>query len=199
VPPAATRTSSRGAADLYQRLVENLAVEHRAKDALRQLLAAGPLATSAVRRGLWHGDPAVRVGCCVVLDHHLDEAALPALIANLTHVDHRVRGWALHALACDRCKEGTCRPAEDDVLPIAVRMLREDESHRVRRSAAALVGQTAYRRSDACRALEHARDHDPDPMVRKIARWYTPGGPRYRRLLSSPAAKREHAVAQTDA
>jgi HEAT repeat protein len=144
---------------------------------------ARSLATRAVRRGLRHNNPAVRIGCCKVLDHHLDAAAIPELIANLTHENDQVRAWALHALACDRCKEGTCRPGEDDVLPIAMRMLQEDPSRAVRQQAAGLLGFSAHRRSDVCRALEWARDHDPEPIVRKIARWCTPGGTLYRRRL----------------
>jgi hypothetical protein len=187
---AETRTMSTITAEACQRLVENLAVPHRTKEALRQLMWAGALATPAVRRGLRHSSPAVRVGCCTVLDHHLDEAAIPELIANLAHEDEEVRAWAMHALACDRCKEGTCRPGEDDVLPIALRMLREDPSRRVRREAAHLLGRSALRRTDVCRALEQARDQDADPLVRKIARWYTPGGAIYRRLLPDATEKR---------
>ncbi len=88
----------------------------------------------------------------------------------------------MHALACDRCKEGACRPGEDEVIPIATRMLVEDESRRVRQMAAGLLGPSVHRRKDVLRALEHARDQDAHPVVRKIARWYTPGGPIYRRL-----------------
>lgn len=167
-------------------LVGDLAVAHRAKAALRRLMAAGPTATPALRRGLRHPEPAVRVGCCKVLDHFLDEAALPELIENLGHESAEVRSWAMHALACDRCKEGACRPGEDDVIPIAVRMLLEDADRHVRQMAAGLLGPSVHRRSDVLRALEHARDHDPHPVVRKIARWYTPGGSRYRRLAPKP-------------
>ena len=177
----------------YDRLVENLAVKHRRKQALRQLIAAGMAATPAVRRGLGHADAVVRVGCCQVLDHFLDEAALPELMQNLDHEDPRVRSWAMHALACDRCKQGACSPGEDDVVPIAVRMLIEDDSGGVRQQAAGLVGPRVHRRQDVLRALEHARDHDPHPVVRKIAGWWTPGGPRYRRTAPKPVRKREHA------
>lgn len=181
--PDATLTGSlRVAADVYERLVEDLAVKHRAKDALRQLMAAGPLATPALRQGLRHDDPAVRVGCCKVLDHFLDDAAIPELMANLKHEDESVRAWTVHALACDRCKEGECRPGEVDVLPIAIRMLREDPSRRVRQMAAGMVGPSVHRSEEARHALEHTHEHDPHPVVRKIAGWYTPGGPIYRRL-----------------
>lgn len=178
----------------YHRLVEDLAIKHRAKAALRRLMAAGSLATPAVREGLHHPEPAVRVGCCQVLDHFMDEAALPELLENLQHKNEVVRAWAMHALACDRCKEGTCRPGEDQVLPIAADMLIHDESRRVRQMAAGLLGPSVHRRPDVLRALEYARDHDPHPVVRKIARWYTPGGPIYKRLSPKPSRMRRSAV-----
>jgi len=174
----------------YPRLVEDLAVKHRAKQALRGLMAAGSLATPAVREGLHHPEPAVRIGCCQVLDHFMDEAALPELLDNLHHENETVRAWAMHALACDRCKEGTCRPGEDEVLPIAAEMLMHDESRRVRQMAAGVLGPSVHRRSDVLRALEYARDHDPHPVVRKIAGWYTPGGPIYKRLIPKPSRVR---------
>lgn len=169
----------------YWRLVEDLAIKHRAKEAMRQLLFARSLATRAVRLGLRHPDPAVRIACCNILDHHLDQAAIPDLIATLEDENDQVRARALHALACDRCKEGECRPQEDEVVNITLEMLRTDPSRRVRQEAAQLLGRLAFRRPDVCQALEWTRDHDPDPLVRKIARWYTPGGTIYRRLEPS--------------
>lgn len=168
----------------YWQDIEDLAVAHRAKAALRRLMAAGQEAIPALRHGLRHSDPAIRVGCCIVLDHHLDEAAIPELIANLEHENEDVRQWAMHALACDRCKDGACRPGEDDVVPLAVRMLREDPSRRVRAQAVHLLGlSAAIRRQDVTAALEVARESDPDPNVRKIARRYAPGGAIYERRL----------------
>jgi hypothetical protein len=181
----------------YRRLVEDLAIKHRAKHALRGLMAAGALATPVVREGLRHPEPAVRIGCCQVLDHHMDEAALPELMENLDHEDEMVRAWALHALACDRCKEGTCRPGEDQVLPLAIQMLLNDESRRVREMAAGMLGPSVHRQLEVLRALEWARDHDPHPVVRKIAGWYTPGGPRYERLTPRPSRTRPNAPSQS--
>jgi hypothetical protein len=176
--------------DSYLGLIEDLAVAHRASGALTRLMRAGTVATLFLCRGLRHDNPAVRIGCCIVLDHFLDEAAVPELIANLTHADNEVRAWALHALACDRCKQGACRPGEDMVIPIALRMLQDDPSPRVRHEVAHLLGRNAHRRADICRALEDARDHDPDPGTRKIAGWYAPRGPIYRRLASTPVRDR---------
>jgi hypothetical protein len=62
--------------------VEDLGVKHRAKAALRELTAQGPAATRALQRGLSHENPAVRVGCCVVLDHR--STASPARIFSPT-------------------------------------------------------------------------------------------------------------------
>jgi len=170
----------------YRRFVKDLAIQHRAKHSLRCLMAAGSLAIPALLEGLRHPEPSVRIGCCMVLDHHMDESALPELIANLHHENEMVRAWAMHALACDRCKEGACRPGEDQVLPIAAQMLIEDESRRVRQMAAGVLGPSVHRHPDVLHALEYARDHDPHPVVRKIAGWYTPGGPIYKRLTPKP-------------
>lgn len=170
----------------FARWVEELGVAHRAQAALRGLMDAGPLATPTVRQGLQHPNPVVRVGCCKVLDHFLDESALPELIENLAHPDEEVRSWALHALACDKCKEGVCRPGEADVIPLAVEMLLTDKSRRVRQMAAGLLGPSVHRRSDVLHALEQARQHDDHPVVRKIASWFTPGGPRYEQLRPKP-------------
>jgi HEAT repeats len=178
----------------HARWVDDLAVEHRAREAFRNLMQAGMAATPAVRRGLLHPDPTVRRRCCDVLDHFMDEAALPELKANLTHEDEGVRSRALHALACDRCKEGACRPGEEDVLPIATRMLREDPSRYVRKEAAAMIGPAAHRSEEARRALEQARDTDPDPLVRKVAGWHAPGGPLFRRLAPRPVRKTREQV-----
>jgi hypothetical protein len=176
--------------DRHDLLVEQLAVEHRAGAAVRDLMAAGSRATPALRRGLRHDDANVRVRCCMVLDHHLDEAAVPELIGNLAHEDPDVRAWALHALACDRCKEGTCRPGEDEVVPLALKMLRDDASRRVRTMAAHMLGPAAHRRGDVARALATASDQDAHPVVRKVAGWYAPGGPIYARLEPRPVGRR---------
>ena len=47
--------------------------------------------------------------------------------------------------------------------------------------AVGLLGPAVHKRDDVLRAMEHARDHDPDPGVRKKAAWFTPGGPRFER------------------
>jgi HEAT repeat protein len=168
----------------YRQFAENLAT-HDWQQALAALMDAGRDATDALRQGLGHDDPAVRMRCCMVLDHHLDEAALPELIANVEHPHGRVRAWALHALACDRCKEGECRPGEQETIPIAIRLLREDRSRRVRTMAAGLLGPAAPRIAEVAAALEQARDHDAHPVVRTVAAWYAPGGRNYEKFVAA--------------
>lgn len=164
----------------YTVVVEALGTE-RWHAAWEQLLAAGSAATDAVRAGLDHADAKVRRRCCGIIDHFLDEASLPALIACLDDRDGRVRATALHALACDACKEGDCRPREEHVVPLALHFLQHDRSRRVRTSAAQLLGAYSPLRADVRQALEHARDHDPHPVVREVAGWGTPGAHNYRK------------------
>jgi hypothetical protein len=65
---------------------------------------------------------------------------LPDLIAMLHDPEPAVRRTTLHTLACDRCKEGACRPVEAEVLPEALRLLFEDANAHVRAMAIELVG-----------------------------------------------------------
>lgn len=162
--------------------VAMLASPHRRKVAVRRLMQTGRAGTRAVCAGLRHDDPDVRIACCKVLDHFMDEQALPDLIANVEHPHPGVRAWAIHALACDRCKEGACRPGEQDVLPMVVKALLHDEDRIVRQQAAGLLGPAVLRSEAASAAIRQAHEHDPHPAVRKVAGWWVHGGARYRRL-----------------
>ena len=180
----------------FAQTVEDLGVAHRRRQALRALMLAGPEATAAVRDGLGHPDPMVRVGCCQVLDHFLDQDAVPELVENLSHSDPQVRAWAVHALACDRCKEGSCRPGDDESLPHAIRMLTEDPAREVRQQAVALVGMAVHRSPAALDAVQRAHREDEHPVVRKIAGWYIPGGPRYEATKPRLARPARHRAGQ---
>lgn len=163
------------AAESYDALVEQLADKATRGPATRALMEAGPAATPALRAGLSHQHASVRVGCCFVLDHHLDDAAVPELLANVAHRNRKVRAWALHALACDRCKEGDCRPGAGDVVPLVVDRLAHDQSTRVRKMAAILAGQ--YVEVPEVRtALEAAAAGDPHSLVRNHARRFLSQG-----------------------
>jgi hypothetical protein len=124
-------------------LVTLLGDQHRAFRAYTRLLALGPEATEAARDGPAHPDERVREQCCKILDHLMDADSIPLLIGALADPCERVRIAAVHALACDRCKTGACRPTPVAVLPTAVGLLAGDPSALVRAYAAELVGQGA--------------------------------------------------------
>ena len=168
-------------------LVQDLGVRHRSKAAQRELMRRGPGATRALQRGLSDPNPAVRVGCCVVLDHRLDASASPDLLANVAQEDAAVRRWAMHALTCDRCKEGECRPGEDDTIPLAIQMLTDDVDYQVRTAAVHALGPSVHTRDDVVHVLQPPHAQDPHPLVRKVAGWFIPGGPIYGRTQPRPA------------
>jgi HEAT repeat protein len=164
-----------------QDLIEALAVLHRVRPAYQRMLKRGAVLIPLVRANLRHPNASVREYCCKFLDRYVDEDALGELIAMLDDLDPKVRASSLHALACDRCKEGTCRPDEALVLPRATQLLSSDPDAHVRAHAVGVVGLSVHTRPEAEVALAGASRNDPSPMVRKKAKWYLPGGPIYRR------------------
>jgi len=165
-------------------LVSCLGDSPRAVGAYHALLQRGEDALSAIRAGLHHENPAVREGCCRLLDHLVDTDSMGELIAMADDPDARVRISAFHALACDRCKGDTCAPGADRVLEPALRHLASDPDAHVRSRAVELVGKFAHTDARALTALEASRAQDPSPAVRKKAGWYTPGGTIYERTVS---------------
>jgi len=170
-------------------LVDYLADPHRYFLAYQQLIRLGAEAAGPARAGLQHENPRVRMQCCRVLDHVMDPGSIPALMTALDDQDEEVRVQALHALACDRCKDGSCRPAAGTVLPAALEVLRRDDSARVRARAAELVGAWAHTHREAAEALLASGSGDPSPTVRKKAAWYAPGGTIYRRKAGHPVSQ----------
>ncbi|MGW2646251.1 HEAT repeat domain-containing protein [Streptomyces sp. NPDC001393] len=165
-------------------LVSCLGDPQRTAVAYRELLRRGEHAVSAIRAGLHDGNPAVREGCCRLLDHLVDTDSMGELVAMADDPDARVRIAAFHALACDRCKGDTCAPGPDRVLEPALQHLAADPDPHVRAMAAELVGKFARLDARAAAALKDSHSHDPSPAVRKKAGWYTPGGPIYERTPS---------------
>ena len=170
--------------------VELFADPQRRKAALRKLMAAGRSGTAFLREGLHHSDAAVRSGCCEVLDHFMDEDAIPDLIANIDHSDPAVRSWALHALACERCKDGTCVPDAAAIVPLVVERLETDPHRGVRQQAAGLLAARAANDALARGALEKAFREDPAAQVRKLAGRSLMGGKRLKKSKRVRAARR---------
>lgn len=163
----------------YEGWVRLLGDPVRARRAYWHLLHSGSAALPAVRDGLRSARGDVRMYCAKALDHLVDEESFPGLIELLDDPDPRVRWDTLHALACDRCKQTTCRPEKADVLPRAIQLLQQDPSHHVRMIACEVVARWVHADTSAEDALVKARDADPAPSVRKKAGWYAPGGTIY--------------------
>ena len=157
-------------------LVEWLAVPHQSAYAIRKLKQLGSRAVPSLRHGLQHPEHLVRVGCCIVLDHVYDDSCLPSLIKNLNHPYPDVRKWALHALACDRCKKPVCRPAENLIHAPANRLLLYDPERKVRQMSAGMLGPSVHRSPEVLHALQQAQRSDNHPAVRKVCSWWVPGG-----------------------
>lgn len=153
--------------------VAQLANSERRQRAKTLLREAGQAALPAVRRGMHHPKPMVRRLCASILDHLADEAALADLVAALDDEDTGVLKRALHALACDRCKQNECRPGEELFVPRALELLHHHDPD-VRASAIDTLGKVAGRRPDVADALADVARHDRDPGLRGMARHRVP-------------------------
>ncbi|MGD2070628.1 MAG: HEAT repeat domain-containing protein, partial [Gemmatimonadota bacterium] len=102
-------------------------------ESYQALLALGPAALPAIRRGLRSADWQVRRWSAMCLDQLADADALADLVPLLTDPHPKVRLWAVHSLACEHCKPDVGCPV--DVVPLLVERVREDPSLRVRRMA----------------------------------------------------------------
>jgi HEAT repeat protein len=157
----------------YDAWVRRLAIaSFRRQEAKQHLLAAGAPAVRAIRRGLRHDDPVVRRLCVNLLDRLVDDEAIPDLVAVLDDEDVDVVKRALHALACDRCKSGGCRPGDDLFVPKAVELLHHPNAD-LRAGAIDALGQVVKRgRSDVAAILADVAEHDPDRGLRGMARMH---------------------------
>jgi len=139
---------------------------HRARG---HLFSSGPSALPALRRGLRHANPTVRRLCVNLLDRFVDEETVPVLVAALGDEDAGVRARALHALACDQCKQGECRPGEDLWVPQAMGLL-VDKDPDLRAAAIDALGRVADHRPEVATALAEVADGDRDRGLRGMAR-----------------------------
>jgi HEAT repeat protein len=155
----------------YDGWVNRLAVSSfRRQEAKQQLLAAGAPAVPAIRRGLRHDKAVVRRLCVNLLDRLVDDDAIPDLVAALDDDDVDVVKRALHALACDACKTGECRPGDDLFVPKAVELLRHPNPD-LRAGAIDALGRVVERgRADVAAILVEVAEHDADRGLRGMAR-----------------------------
>ena len=91
------------------------------------------------------------------------------LIAAIDDEDPMVAGRALHALACDKCKQGACRPGEDAWVPRAITRLGHPNPD-LRAAAIDALGKVADHRPDVAAALADASQADSDKGLRGMAR-----------------------------
>jgi hypothetical protein len=80
-----------------QSLVWCLGDPQRAVAAYHELLRRGKDATGAIRAGLHHQNPAVREGCCRLLDHLVDTDSMSQLIAMTDDPGRPEEGSLVHA------------------------------------------------------------------------------------------------------
>lgn len=162
--------------------IRDLTVPHRRQEAHRKLRRIGAPARPAVEEGLLSDDPVVRAECTLLIDRLAGNDSFEFVMLLLDDPDARVRGHAIHALACDRCKgEDVCALPRDDLIPEAVRLLADDPDTHVRAIAVEVLARWMHDDLQVQRALERAAVDDPSPVVRKKARWFLPGGKVYER------------------
>jgi HEAT repeat protein len=149
--------------------VDRLARSSQRQGAKQHLLRAGATALPAIRRGAQHHDPVVRRVCVAMLDRLVDTESVGDLVDALDDEDVEVRRRALHALACDACKENECRPGEDLWVPRALALLN-DRDPDLRAAAIDALGKVAGHREDVSDALSTAAERDPDRGLRGMAR-----------------------------
>ena len=158
------------AGDDYDGWVRQLGKAERRQRAKIHLMGSGPPAVPALRRGLVHEDAVVRRFSAVILDHLLDDDAVPDLVAALDDDDPFVCARALHALACDACKQNECRPADDLFVPRAFELMRTHPDPDVRASAIDALGKVGERSPEVARALADAAEEERHPGLRTLAR-----------------------------
>jgi hypothetical protein len=166
--PSATVRRAPAARD-FDGWVSQLGVNSCRQRARGHLFSSGPSALPSLRRGLRHSNPVVRRLCANMLDRFVDEKTVFDLVAALDDEDATVRARALHALACDQCKQGECRPGEDLWVPRAIDLL-VDQDPDLRAAAIDSLGKVAGHHPDVATALASVAENDRDRGLRGMAR-----------------------------
>jgi HEAT repeat protein len=163
--------ASRKAGNDLEGWVQRLARPSERQRAKAHLLRCGFPAVPAIRRGLRsHADPMVRATCAKLLDQLADDEAIPDLVAAVDDPDPTVAKLALHALACDRCKQGACRPGDDLFVPRALELVRTRPEPTVRAGAIDALAQAATRDPSIAGQLLEAIEGEPISGLKHLAR-----------------------------
>lgn len=117
----------------------------------------------------------VRRLCVSLLDQLVDDDGLPDLVAALDDDDAGVVRRALHALACDQCKQNACTPGDELFVPRALGLVREHPDVDVRAGAIDALGKAAGRRAAVADLLADAGAGERDPRLRSMLRGRIPG------------------------
>jgi hypothetical protein len=175
LPPGRRRTVSTmrrsPAPNDFDGWVAQLGVSSCRPRAKQHLMSSGPTAVPAIRRGLHHRKAIVRRLCVNLLDRLVDEESIADLVGALDDESPEVCARALHALACDRCKQNECRPGEDLWVPKAIELVTNPNPD-LRAAAIDALGQVATRRPDVSVVLRTAVETEQDRGLRGMARRY---------------------------
>ena len=156
---------------------------HRRNQAKRTIYLAGRKALPLVEEALFSDDPEIRFRCTLLIDRLAGNDSFEVLLLLLDDPDARVRGHAMHALACDRCKaDDVCVLPREDLIDAAAGLVADDPDEHVRAVSLEVLGRWSHEDARAAATLEEAAQRDPSPAVRKKAKWYLPGGAHYERL-----------------
>jgi HEAT repeat protein len=107
-----------------------------------------------------------------LLDRLVDEESVSTLVEALDDEAPEVSARALHALACDRCKQNDCRPGEDLWVPRAVQLVETSTNPDLRAAAIDALNKVVSRRPDVAAVLRATAETDPNRGLRSMARRY---------------------------
>ena len=182
-PRTSSPTADRLLVDARVRaLLDDLTVPHRAKDAYNRILSFGRDALPHVEDGLFSDNVTIRRACARAIDRLAGNDSFDIMVLLTEDDDARVRFHALHALACDNCKAAdVCALPKESLLPVALRLMRDDPAESVRSVAVEVAGRWVHDDPQVCDAIIAAASDDPSSKVRKKAATYAPGGVIYER------------------
>lgn len=146
-----------------EELVAEFANGQNRMAAFLALYRRGPEALPAVRQGFQHANPHVRRWSAILADNWADGETFRALTALLDDPQAGVRVWAVHALACERCKDG---PNPVDAVPLLLERIEQDSSIRVRRHAVAMLAHHRPPDSRVVPMLRKILSHETDAKLR---------------------------------